>query len=77
MLIVTTENITGKELEMIGIVKGSTIQTVNAIKDFGSSLKTLVGGELGNYNEMMSKARDLATLRMSEEAEKLGADAMR
>ena len=48
MLIVTTENITGKELEMIGIVKGSTIQTVNAIKDFGSSLKTLVGGELGN-----------------------------
>ena len=75
MLIVTTENITGKELEMIGIVKGSTIQTVNAIKDFGSSLKTLVGGELGNYNEMMSKARDLATLRMSEEAEKLGADA--
>ena len=60
---------------MIGIVKGSTIQTVNAIKDFGSSLKTLVGGELGNYNEMMSKARDLATLRMSEEAEKLGADA--
>ena len=52
MLIVTTENITGKEPEMIGIVKGSTIQTVNAIKDFGSSLKTLVGGELGNYNEM-------------------------
>ena len=56
MLIVTTENIAGKELEMIGIVKGSTIQTVNAIKDFGSSLKTLVGGELGNYNEMMAKA---------------------
>ena len=73
MFIVTTENITGKELEMIGIVKGSTIQTVNAI---GSSLKTLVGGELGNYNEMMTKARDLATLRMSEEAEKLGADAI-
>ena len=45
MLIVTSETISGKNLEMLGIVKGSTIQTVNAIKDIGSGLKTLVGGE--------------------------------
>ena len=57
MLVVTTENINGKNLEMLGAVKGSTIQTVNALKDIGSGLKTLVGGELGNYNEMMIKAR--------------------
>ncbi len=76
MLIVTSETITGKNLEMLGVVKGSTIQTVNAIKDLGASLKTIVGGELSNYNEMMEKARDIATERMVAEAEKLGADAI-
>lgn len=76
MLIVTSETITGKNFEMLGIVKGSTIQTVNAIKDIGSGLKTLVGGELGNYNKMMEKAREMATSRMIEEAQKLGADAI-
>ena len=76
MLIVTSDSITGKNLEMLGIVKGSTIQTVNALKDIGSGLKTLVGGELGNYNEMMAKARDLATSRMVAEAESMGADAI-
>ena len=76
MLIVTSETISRKNLEMLGIVKGSTIQTVNAIKDIGSGLKTLVGGELGNYNKMMESARELATSRMVEEAQKLGADAI-
>ena len=76
MLIVTSDSITGKNFEMLGIVKGSTIQTVNALKDIGSGLKTLVGGELGNYNEMMAKARDLATSRMVAEAESMGADAI-
>ena len=76
MLLVTTETVTGKELEMLGVVKGSTIQTVNALKDIGAGLKTLVGGELGNYNKMMEKAREVATGRMVEEAEKLGADAV-
>ena len=76
MLIVTSETISGKNLEMLGIVKGSTIQTVNAIKDIGSGLNTLVGGELGNYNKMMESARELATSRMVEEAQKLGADAI-
>lgn len=76
MLIVTSETITGKNFEMLGVVKGSTIQTVNAIKDIGSGLKTLVGGELGNYNKMMEKAREMATSRMVEEAQKLGADAI-
>ena len=76
MLIVTSETINGKNFEMLGVVKGSTIQTVNAFKDIGSGLKTLVGGELGNYNKMMEKAREMATSRMIEEAQKLGADAI-
>ena len=76
MLIVTTETVNGKELEMLGLVKGSTIQTVNALRDLGAGLKTLVGGELTKYNEMMDKARAIATNRMVEEAQKLGADAI-
>ena len=76
MLIVTMENIPGKNVEPLGIVKGSTIQTVNAFKDIGSSLKTIVGGELGGYNEMMVKARDLATQRLIQNASEVGADAI-
>lgn len=76
MIVVSTETISGKELEMLGLVKGSTIQTVNAFRDIGSSLKNLVGGELTKYNDMMRNARDLATQRMVEEAEQLGADAI-
>ncbi len=76
MILVTTETISGKEFEMLGLVKGSTIQTVNAVRDIGAGLKTLVGGELTKYNEMMNNARALATKRMVEEAEGLGADAI-
>ena len=76
MILTTTETISGHELEMLGMVKGSTIQTVNAVRDIGAGLKTLVGGELTRYNEMMNDARALATKRMVEEAEQLGADAV-
>ena len=76
MILVNTETISGKELEMLGLVKGSTIQTVNAVRDIGAGLKTLVGGELTKYNEMMNNARALATKRMVEEAEAMGADAI-
>ena len=76
MILATTENISGKELETLGLVKGSTIQTVNAVRDIGAGLKTLVGGELTRYNEMMNDARALATKRMVAEAEALGADAI-
>ena len=76
MILVTTEGIDGKELEMLGIVKGSTIQTVNAFRDIGAGLKNLVGGELTKYNEMMNNARALATKRMVEEAERIDADAI-
>ena len=76
MLIVTTDYIAGKELEMLGIVKGSTIQTKHLGKDITQSFKTLVGGELTAYTEMMNDARALATKRMVQEAEAMGADAI-
>ena len=76
MILVTTEHIAGKQLEMLGIVKGSTIQSVHVGKDIGALFKTLVGGELSSYNEMMNKARAMATERLVKEAESMGADAV-
>ena len=76
MLLVTTEYIAGKELEMLGLVKGSTIQSKHMGHDITQGFKTLVGGELKAYTEMMNDARALATKRMCQEAEALGADAI-
>ena len=76
MILATTDNVCGRNLEMLGLVKGSTIQSKNIGKDITQSLKTLVGGELKAYNEMMNEARALATKRMVQEAEELGADAI-
>lgn len=76
MLIVTTDFVSGKNLETLSFVKGSTIQSVHLGKDILSSLKTLVGGELSNYTKMMENARNLALNRMIQEAESLGADAI-
>lgn len=76
MILVNTDYINGKELEMLTVVKGSTIQSKNIGKDITQCFKTLVGGELKAYNEMMNDARALATKRMVEEAEGLGADAI-
>ncbi|MGN1037596.1 MAG: YbjQ family protein [Ruminococcus sp.] len=76
MILVNTDYISGKNLEMLGLVKGSTIQSKHVGKDIMSSFKTIVGGELKEYNEMMNEARAIATKRMVQEAEKLGADAI-
>lgn len=76
MILVNTDYISGKELETLGLVKGSTIQSKNIGRDITQAFKTLVGGELKAYNEMMNDARALATKRMVEEAEKMGADAV-
>ena len=76
MILASSDYISGKELETLGLVKGGTIQSVNAFRDIGAGLKTLVGGELTKYTEMMNDARALATKRMVQEAEALGADAI-
>lgn len=76
MILVNTDFITGKNLETISIVKGSTIQSKHLGKDMMSGFKTLVGGELKAYTEMMDEARAISTKRMVEEATALGADAV-
>ena len=76
MILVNTDYITGKEFEMLGMVKGATIQSRHMGVDIINSLKTIVGGELKGYSAMMNEARAKATKRMVEEAESLGADAV-
>lgn len=76
MILVNTDYISGKELEMISLVKGATIQSKHVGKDIMSSFKTMVGGELTAYKEMMDEARAIATKRMVQEAEAVGADAI-
>ncbi|MCP8615722.1 YbjQ family protein [Salirhabdus salicampi] len=77
MIIVTTNEIPGKDMtEVIGFVKGSTIQSKHVGKDIMASLKTIVGGEIKEYNDMFEKARQLAIGRMVKNAEDLGANAI-
>lgn len=74
MIVVNTDYISGKTLETLGLVRGSTVQCKNIGKDIGAGFKNLVGGEMKSYTEMMNEARDLATHRMIVEAENMGAD---
>ena len=76
MILVNTDYISGKNLSMLSLLKGSTIQSKNIGRDITQSFKTIVGGELKAYNDMMNEARALATKRMVEEAEQMGADAV-
>ena len=76
MLIVTTETIPGRCYEVLGIAKGSVVQSKNFGKDFMSAMKTLVGGEITAYTEMLDEARQIASGRMAAQAEAMGADAI-
>ena len=77
MLIVNTNDIPGKTIEStLGLVKGEVVQSKHFGKDFMAGMKTIVGGEIKSYTDMIKEARQMATDRMIEEAEKLGADAI-
>lgn len=76
MKLVTVETLPGMDYEVLGVVEGSTIQSKNMFADFGQGLKTIVGGELKSYTNMMEKARSQATQRMVNEAKILGANAI-
>ena len=76
MKLLSIEYIPGVDFEPLGIVKGTVVQTKNVGRDFMASMKTLVGGELTGYTEMLVEARQIATKRMVDEAESMGADAI-
>lgn len=77
MLLLTIENVPGKEIKEIkGLVKGSTVRCKNIGRDIGASFKNLVGGEMTGYNDMLTEARQIAIGRMVDEAEAMGANAI-
>ena len=76
MLLLNIDYVPGKEVEPLGLVKGTVVQSKNVGKDFMAGMKTLVGGEVTGYTEMLTEARQIATKRMVDEATSLGADAV-
>ncbi len=77
MIVVTTESVPGYEItEVLGIVIGNVIRSKHLGKDIAAAFKTLAGGEIKSYTEMLTEARNIALQRMIDEAEKLGADAI-
>lgn len=76
MLIVNTDFISGKEIETVQLVKGSIVFSKNVVRDIFAGLKTIIGGEIAGYSEMMNEARQKATERMIQEAKSIGADAI-
>ena len=76
MLLLNIDYVPGKEVEPLGLVKGTVVQSKNVGKDFMAGMKTLVGGEITGYTEMLVEARQIATKRMVDEATALGADAV-
>ena len=77
MIIATTEQIAGKNVvKTLGMARGSSIRARHMGKDIVASLRTIVGGEIPEYTQMMAQSRDEATQRMVRQAEDMGANAI-
>lgn len=77
MIYSTTETIPGKEIEeIVGIVTGNVVQAKHIGRDIMAGLKTIVGGEIRGYTEMLTEARDIAVQRLVADASNKGADAV-
>lgn len=76
MKLLSINYVPGAEIEALGMVKGTVVYSKNFGRDFMASMKTLVGGEIVGYTEMLNEARQIAVKRMVDEAEALGADAI-
>ena len=77
MIYSNTEFVTGREIkEMLGLVRGNTIQAKSIGKDIKAGFRHMVGGEIKEYTEMLAESREIALKRMEEKAQSLGADAI-
>lgn len=77
MKLLNIDHVPGKEIEALGIVKGTVVHTKNIGRDFMAAMKTLVGGELVGYTQMLNEARQIAIKRMVDEAEEMGSEQLR
>ena len=77
MILVTTDFVPGHRVtESLGLVRGSTIRAKHVGKDIIAGLRTLFGGEIKEYTEMLIESRAESMRRMEAQAEKLKADAV-
>ena len=77
MLLTTTNTIEGKEItQYFGIVTGETIIGANVFRDFFASIRDIVGGRAGSYEEVLRKTKDTALQEMSQQAAAMGANAV-
>ncbi len=77
MISVTTDFVAGSRVvESLGVAKGSTIRAKHIGKDIMAGLRTLVGGEIKEYSEMLQESRNESVKRMEAAAEKMGGDAV-
>ena len=76
MKLLSISYIPGCEIEALGMVKGTVVKKKNIGRDFMAGMKTLVGGEISAYTEMLNEARQIAVKRMVDEAKELDADAV-
>ena len=75
-MLLNIEYIPGKRIEALGLVKGTTVYSKSFGKDFMAGMKTLVGGEIEGYTDLLRQARQIATKRMVDEAKEMNADAV-
>ena len=77
MIIATSDHVPGKRItEVKGLVQGNTIRARNIGRDIVAGLRNIVGGEVTEYTRLMSESREQATMRMMEQAEAMGANAV-
>ena len=76
MKLLSIEYIPGEEIEALGMVKGTVVQSKNIGRDFMAGMKGLVGGEIAGYTEMLNEARQIAVKRRVDEAKAMDADAI-
>ena len=77
MKLVNTETIAGKTIvDSLGIARGSTVRSRNAVRDIFASLKNIIGGEVEEYTKLQADAREQTIVRMIDDAKKMGADAV-
>ena len=76
MILMTIDHIPGKDFEVLGVVNGTVVQSKHFGRDLMAGMKTIVGGEIIGYTELLAEARQIATKRMVDEAVNLGADAV-
>ena len=77
MIYTSTPDVPGRQIiEILGVITGSVVQSKHLGRDIAAGFKTIIGGEIKSYTEMLTDARQIAINRLVQEALKLDADAV-